>query len=159
MSKKTDAIGILHKRYITTPERKLFLDYEREIASLEAKLAESERKPIHLGFFYNDEKGITDIYVLDKDGNETDREVKAKCLLEKISTYFNRAKLSEERLAESEAKRREAESFILTLFKCPECLSPLDVRGVDTDIEFTNISTQCRECSLKWKFSVKISEI
>jgi hypothetical protein len=66
-------------------------------------------EPIHLGCFYNDEEGIKNIYILDKDGNETDRPVKAECLLARISKYFNRAKSAE---AELEKARGEYKSLL-----------------------------------------------
>jgi hypothetical protein len=74
-----------------------FVALEKENANLTRQLEE----PIHLGMFYNEEEGIKAIYILDKDGNETDREVKAECLLKRISGYFKRAKSAEAQLEEA----------------------------------------------------------
>jgi hypothetical protein len=90
-----------------------------EIDRLKAKLNELENEPIHLGFFYNDEAGIIEIYILDKDGNETDRKVKAECLLKRISKYFNQAKSAEATLASQEAeleKSRTVQVFLYILW-------------------------------------------
>jgi hypothetical protein len=76
----------------------LVRDYRNKVEELNEQLADLTRQlnePIHLGMFYNEEEGIKNIYILDKDGNETDREVKAECLLKRISKYFNRAKSAE----------------------------------------------------------------
>lgn len=74
------------------------LQAEREANEATKRELESLLEPIHLGYFYNDEVGITDIYILDKDGNETSRPIKAKCLLKRISKYFERAKSAEQEL-------------------------------------------------------------
>ncbi|MFB3926603.1 MAG: hypothetical protein ACE14T_11175 [Syntrophales bacterium] len=74
-------------------------------------------EPVHLGFFYNDEDGITNIYILDQDGNEIEREVRAKCLLERISKYFDRAKSAESESAKlkAELERMRAEIDIASV--------------------------------------------
>jgi hypothetical protein len=86
--------------------------YEQYILG-ELKKAEAQlNEPIHLGMFYNDEEGIKTIYILDKDGNETDRVVKAECLLKRISGYFKRAKSAEAQLEEARKALYAADKFI-----------------------------------------------
>jgi hypothetical protein len=84
---------------------------------------EKDSEALHLGFFYNDEVGITDIYVLDKDGNETDREVKAKCLLARIAKYFNSAKLAKAEITrlQKELDRLKEDQFDKLEKGCPTC--------------------------------------
>jgi hypothetical protein len=72
-----------------------------ELSDHNANLTRQLEEPIHLGMFYNEDEGIKAIYILDKDGNETDRVVKAECLLKRIAGYFNRAKKAEAQLEEA----------------------------------------------------------
>ncbi len=88
--------------YLNEQEPKLIQRAEKaeaRVKELEAENARLLNEPIHLGFLYNSEAGITNLYVLDENGEETDREVKAECLLRKISEYFYRAIAAEEELA------------------------------------------------------------
>lgn len=94
-----------------TELRTVILKLKAELKT-ERKAHEATRKalaalsgPIHLGYIYSSEEGITDIFILDENGDEIDTPVKATCLLERISKYFKRAKSAEQKLATLKAER------------------------------------------------------
>jgi hypothetical protein len=117
LAEKDKEIEYYHDLYQEKESRGDMLEMQNADLTAERERAEkAELEPVHLGFFHNDEEGIVNIYILDKDGNETGRIVKAECLLARISKYFNIAKSAEQE-RDSLARKLEGIREVCSLLK------------------------------------------
>jgi hypothetical protein len=134
------------------------VDLRNKLAEKDAALKKAEGEPVRLGFLFNETSGITDIFTVDEDGDEIDREVDAECLLEMIASYHKRVETAESELAPLRAYKADIEAATKMIMdeKCPSdekhctCVPLLRAKletvyeGIEEALDYARDEETCR---------------
>lgn len=125
--------------YKNSIEREKELRARVESLEKENKILSLKTEPVRIGFIHDNVNGITDIFVVDEDGDEVDQSVKAESLMEYINTLKDRFDF-----LKAEVGRLEKENKILSL-KCKGTLA----NNLCPDHRDKQAGKQCLACTVE----------